>query len=150
MLWSHYADRHRGICLGFDIDPTLGIRGVVKWNYQPKKLKLESDDTRDPNLIPEDIQKLLFVTKFSHWSYEEELRVLVELTHCVKVGDLYFLRLSEALRLRQVILAPLCPRSVLMQARQLVAESGADALVSKARLGYKYFEVKEDGRYPPK
>src|ERR1044071_6999084 len=23
VLWSHYADRHRGICLGFDMDSSL-------------------------------------------------------------------------------------------------------------------------------
>ena len=64
VLWSHYADRHRGICLGFDIDRNIGVRGVMEVQYEPNKVRLDSDDTPDPKTIPESIQDLLFVTKF--------------------------------------------------------------------------------------
>jgi hypothetical protein len=35
VLWSHYADRHRGICLGFDIDRTLAARGESPAGIRP-------------------------------------------------------------------------------------------------------------------
>jgi hypothetical protein len=34
--WSHYAERHRGICLGFDVSPTVELRKVV---YVDERLK---------------------------------------------------------------------------------------------------------------
>lgn len=36
VLWSHYADKHRGICLGFDID----IQGARRVNYQARRPRL--------------------------------------------------------------------------------------------------------------
>ncbi|MEQ1574157.1 MAG: hypothetical protein ABL993_07915 [Vicinamibacterales bacterium] len=60
------------------------------------------------NTIPEGVQQLLFVTKFAHWSYEEEVRAIVELEHAVKEGTLYFWPWSEQLQLKEVILGPLC------------------------------------------
>ena len=74
---------------------------------------------------------------------------MVRLAPAVRVKEMYFWRFSEGLHLREVILGPECPRSVLKEAKKLVRQSGANALVSKARLGFKYFEVKPDGRYPP-
>src|SRR5712664_3511303 len=35
LLWSHYADKHRGMCLGFDIDD----RGLKQVNYVTERQK---------------------------------------------------------------------------------------------------------------
>lgn len=148
VLWSHYADRHRGICLGFDVEKGLGIRGVEAVKYEIDKLKLNEHQRFEQ--MSEDEQQLLFITKFHHWAYEEELRVTVKLSEAVKESGLYFFPFSERLRLRKVVLGPLCPTSLLEPIRKLVRATHAGAVVSKARLGFKYFEVKEDGRYPPR
>ena len=73
VLWSHYADSHRGICLGFDIHSSLH---PTKVQYVTKKLRVDPDECGAPHgiAIPEEVQELLFVTKFTHWSYEEEVR----------------------------------------------------------------------------
>jgi hypothetical protein len=39
------------------------------------------------NTIPNEIQELLFVTKFEHWPYEQEIRVIVELEKAVREGN---------------------------------------------------------------
>jgi hypothetical protein len=89
------------------------------------------------------------VTKYRHWAYEEELRVFVELEKATREGGLYFYPMGDALQLRHVILGHLCQTSLLEPVRKLVRALHPGALVSKARLGFKYFEVKTDGRYQP-
>src|SRR5262245_59683864 len=37
LLWSHYGDRHRGMCLGFD----LADQYVMPITYSPDRLKLD-------------------------------------------------------------------------------------------------------------
>lgn len=144
VLWSHYADGHKGICLGFDL-PANNVKQVT---YNAAKLHLSDD--QDPKALPKDVQERLFVTKFQHWAYEEELRVVVPLSKTTKEGTLHFYPFGDDLRLKEVILGHLCPPTRLDPIRALVRAAKLAALVSKARLGFKYFEVKPDGRYPPR
>jgi hypothetical protein len=99
--------------------------------------------------LPAELQERLLVTKFQHWSYEEEVRIFVPLSKATREGALHFYPFGEDLRLREVILGHLCPVARLKPIRDLVRALRIDAQVSKARLGFKYFEVKPDGRYPP-
>jgi hypothetical protein len=147
VLWSHYADSHKGICLGFDVHERLGVKGVRSVEYAAEKFKL--DDDQDAAKIPAAVQEALLWTKFKHWQYEEELRAFIELSQAVKESGRYFYRFGEDLRLREVILGPLCPSSQLAPIRQLTRALGPAILVSRARLGFKFFEVKEDSRYKP-
>lgn len=142
VLWSHYADRHRGICLGFDIGAALD---PTKVQYDTDKLRLTIDDTVIPSRasIPKDVQKLLFVTKFAHWAYEQEVRVMVDLGKAIKEGSLYFWPCSEQLRLKEVVLGALCSLP-LERVSDVVKNVVPEAEVLKARLGFKYFEVKRD------
>ena len=61
--WSHYAESHKGICLGFDVI-TSALKKVryfsnrIKFPLRPKE---------------KDIMKA-FITKYKHWQYEEEYR----------------------------------------------------------------------------
>jgi hypothetical protein len=66
--WAHYADNHKGVCLGFDI-PENKLRKV---KYVSERLARETLDQ------PDCSEKLL-TTKFSHWSYEQEHRLIIEL-----------------------------------------------------------------------
>lgn len=149
VLWSHYAAGHKGICLGFDIKRTLGVKGVQHVRYDDSKLQALGDDT-NPTAISADLQELLFVTKYSHWSYEQELRVFVKLEEATKESGMYFYPFNDGLRLKEVILGHLCPTSLLEPVRSLVHATYPGTVVSKARLGFKFFEVKPDARYPPK
>jgi hypothetical protein len=144
VLWSHYANGGRGIALGFDIKKTFGVRGVCEVLYQDRKL-MALGDTPDP--ISKEFQDLLFVTKFSHWAYEEELRVFVHLAKMANREDSrYFLPFSADLALKEVVLGPFCPLS-LDSVGALLHSTNSGATVARARLGFKYFEVKEDGSY---
>lgn len=76
LLWSHYAEKHRGLALGFDVRASR-IEGVT---YCDKRMRAElHTHCGDPQQIPPDLQKLLRVTKARCWEYEEEVRLIVPL-----------------------------------------------------------------------
>lgn len=102
LMWSHYADKHRGFCLGFDIpdDRTKPIR------YDAKRL---------PSLIPrllagtpdsEALMKCLLFTKFQDWKYEAEVRVYTDLKNVDPPTGHYFAKFSDDLSLKEVIFGP--------------------------------------------
>jgi hypothetical protein len=68
LMWSHYADRHRGFCLEFEV-PADGAGPVT---YVSERLPY-------PNAVTGKFLHELARTKFEHWNYERERRVLVDL-----------------------------------------------------------------------
>jgi hypothetical protein len=75
LMWSHYADGGRGMCLAFSTAEKLFEKArKVTYSSSIPSLDLESilcDKQYDP-LIE------LYRTKSSHWSYEKEWRVIHE------------------------------------------------------------------------
>jgi hypothetical protein len=68
--WSHYAAKHTGLCLGFDI-PGEHLGAVT---YSRKRLVVEAESFHNPReLSVETVTKFQF-TKYSHWRYENEVR----------------------------------------------------------------------------
>ena len=143
VLWSHYAAGGRGVALGFDLKKTIGLRGVLEVRYESDKLKALGDR---PDALSKEFQELLLVTKFRHWEYEEELRVFLSLSATLREDRRFFFPFGEELQLKEVILGPQCPASP-DSIRKLVRATNPGATVCKARLGFKFFEVKEDGNH---
>jgi hypothetical protein len=129
VLWSHYADRHRGICLGFDV-PDNSIKAV---QYVASRTPL-----RFP-LTEAAIQKLLF-TKYRDWNYEEEWRGWFRLDTRDQATGLFFYDFDEKIQLREVIVGPLCeiPRSKIEAA---IGGYIGPVHIVKARLAFKTFRV---------
>ena len=91
MLWAHYADKHRGICLGFDVN----AEKIEFVSY------INSRFPKPNNPLNESFVKKLLLTKFAHWSYEDEYRIYVSLKE--QENGYYFAQFSEELSLKQVI-----------------------------------------------
>jgi hypothetical protein len=77
--WSHYADRHRGLCLGFEIPDSL----LLPVSYATGRLISEANQLLTTNCAANEdneaaVLKLLS-TKYSHWKYENEMRCFVSL-----------------------------------------------------------------------
>jgi len=71
LLWSHYADSHRGVCFGFSVaDDPLFAKEIAKVTYQTDFPIYEYFDHA------EDVERITFSTKSSQWSYEAEWRVI--------------------------------------------------------------------------
>ena len=137
VLWSHYADKHRGICLGFDLN-----RGKAQEiQYQDARLRDELDHAQDdPTKLSAELQALLTRTKSHHWGYEREVRVIVELAGMIREGTLHFYPFDLDLRLAEVILGPRCTLS-LTAVRNLTAARHNGAVTFSSRLASGHFSV---------
>ncbi|MGI4819487.1 MAG: DUF2971 domain-containing protein [Janthinobacterium lividum] len=133
--WSHYADRHRGLCLGFDVPDET----VLPVRYVPKRLRY------DPKLFEvRDEATLLhyLTTKFSHWRYEKEVRLIVPLNETLQEGSLNFWPLAEDLVLREIIAGDMCPLSrEELEAAITNYDQPQTIALHKARLAFRSFNV---------
>ncbi len=71
LMWSHYADCHKGICIGFD----------TTYFKQPHIQKVEYSD-KYPKLnyyksSPEEMDRGILFSKSEEWAYEREWRIVV-------------------------------------------------------------------------
>jgi hypothetical protein len=99
LQWAHYADRHKGICLGFDVSGSEGKFGRVQYVTE----RFPFPKHRDQAFV----WKLLS-TKSEAWKYEKEWRVFLRLEEGIwnqSAGRvLYFADFGSELALREVIL----------------------------------------------
>src|ERR1035437_1262268 len=99
LMWGHYAERHTGIGLGFDVPdellaPVIYAKSLLKMKIDPK--------TKVPKPTKKVVNQLLR-TKFFDWNYEDEVRLFIGLDHDTAESGKYFLPFSENLVLREVI-----------------------------------------------
>lgn len=136
VIWSHYADRHRGLCLGFDVaDVSVG-----PVSYSGRRLAVELENLKTPRDLSKDYVRKILFTKYSHWKYENEYRGFVTLEEADEVTGLYFSEFSERLILRQVIVGAesTISRECLSEA---LGEDQQSVEQIKARLAFKSFSV---------
>ncbi len=136
VMWGHYAEQHKGICLGFDVpDHCLG-----KVDYSRNRLVADLQKLTNPdNLKPDDARQFLF-TKYSHWHYEREYRSFVTLEDRDTETGLYFTEFSEMLELKTVIVGA-CSRLSRTDISNALGEIKEGVNVLKARLAFKSFKV---------
>lgn len=104
--WGHYADKHKGIGLEFEIDKKHLIK--ISYRKRPAKIDVEKHDWWD--LFVETTK-----TKFSNWSYEKEYRLIIDLNSgkVFEVDDLKFVPFDDELVLKGVHLGCDCHLSPL-------------------------------------
>jgi len=134
--WSHYADKHRGLCLGFDV-PDESVGPVT---YSGRRIPARIEQLTAPRLLDEAKAVSLLFTKFSHWSYEDEVRAFVTLEDRDPKTGLYFAEFSDRLRLREVIVGA---ASTLTRAQVRDALAGLAPSVSawKTRLAFRSYRI---------
>lgn len=144
VLWGHYGEKHRGICLGFNLKRVQTHKVKYEADRIPARLGMQGDLPK----IDENLKNLLLCTKFEHWAYEEEYRVFVPLNKADKEGMLYFWKFGQLLDLAEVILGPRCNVS-LKSVRQLTEAHHPHVVTFKARPAFKFFKVVPDKRTVP-
>jgi hypothetical protein len=140
LMWSHYAEKHAGVCLGFD----LKRESVHKVYYQEDRLMAKLKGNQDPFEIDEELERRLRLTKSHHWEYEDERRMFVTLADEIKVEDLYFRPFDEEMRLSEVILGPRCRRQT-EKFRDETMRTSPCAIVFRSRIAFGEFKVRLNG-----
>lgn len=136
LLWGHYADKHKGICLGFDVED----EDWQKVKYRKERPSLARYGAKSLDDITEKQWEEISLTKFKAWEYEKEYRCLVELTEPDLVTGLYFKRFSPRMALRQVIVGHRSTATREMVQR-LCERVGGGVEAFKARPAYRDFRI---------
>jgi len=132
LLWSHYAERHRGVALGFDVDEQI-LKPVSYVKERPVFTQLTME-----------VAHWLLFTKYIDWQYEQEARIFANLEERDASTGFYFADFNKQLILREVIVGPLSDLGI-HDLRQIVGNSST-VTITKARLAFKSFEVVTDHR----
>jgi hypothetical protein len=144
VIWAHYSDKHKGLCLGFDIpdpraDPGNEDVGLVEYVSEPLQFPsnfLELSETEGMAFM----RKAIF-TKFDNWQYEHEVRFWAPLQN--EEGGVYFMNFGSGLRLSEVIIGQKCllTREEISEALGPIAD---EVKILKARAAYDKFGMLED------
>jgi hypothetical protein len=138
LMWGHYGDKHKGICLGFDIDDT----NIKEIEYCPDRLSPELDmNKRFCGLTEELVEKLMF-TKFKGWGYENEVRVSVSLEERDSSG-LYFTDFKGNMELKEIFLGLRSNLNVDQIAKYLCSFE-TEVNVYKTKAAFTKYEVVKD------
>lgn len=142
LIWSHYADHHRGIRLGFEIKPS-----ETKW------YSLDAVDYKDERVIiklidhqKETGEKMLqaYRRKNSSWSYEAEYRLLIHPRRCEQSESegkqMSFFRYPTTW-LKSIDFGAECPPSVVNSMIHYAQNSGLRIEMRKARYHESQFAL---------
>jgi hypothetical protein len=105
-MWSHYADKHRGICLGFDVLDEL----TSEVTYVGEVLEV-GNLNEVPRDEKEKIVERLLHAKYKGWCYEKEVRMHGDMKEQDEETGLYFMNFDECLKLKEVITGARFPMS---------------------------------------
>ena len=135
LLWSHYADKHKGVALEVEIPNDY----VAEVSYHPERLMLDIEQKLSKNGLSESDVYSLLTSKFEHWRYEDEVRVFKGRSDCTIENEYWFSEFGESMQLTGVIHGPLCQ----LAEREIstVLPKGMKLNLTKARLAFQSFSV---------
>ena len=109
LLWSHYADQHRGVCLLYNIpasfllDKGNRIIGVDKITYGDEKMmECLTTLTGDAYKFTEVLIKTYLTTKSPSWRYEAEARIIREVDGLLQIPGHFLEQVCFGLRTESV------------------------------------------------
>jgi len=136
LMWSHYADKHKGVCFGFDVPQSA----LSKVRYTDKR-----DDLVSSSLDSPELTQSLLTRKFAAWAYECEHRWILELSALDKKRELYFKPFSPELRLAEIVVGPMCdwtPEEI----RRTAPDLGNRVDIIRARMAFRSFRIVRNRR----
>ena len=141
VIWSHYADSHRGIALEFDHVHDESLDSVVYSHSLPiidvsKLIRVGLDSGYTLSIL-----RMALARKSLSWGYEREYRVHLDIQgKCEKDGENYFTEIPDDF-LTRVILGIRCEATV-AQVEAALAEGGfEDVEVVRARMSETTYEI---------
>jgi hypothetical protein len=106
LMWSHYADQHRGICIKYDTrDQVFGKVYQVHYD-KPRNIRLRDLfkwKIQGDSLAEVIIREAFFSSKAPEWKYEKEWRILGSankvVPHALRISAVYFgMRCDNAIK----------------------------------------------------
>ena len=139
LLWSHYADSHRGIA--FEVSNFV-TAPLIDVDYPKKRSQIVVDDLEEDNPDAADlVVSKIFGQKAESWTYEDEYRLYYPLDMCAIADGRYFLNISKDDFLKRVILGVNCTVSSDLVSRALRQNGFLDVEVVQARLSHTDYRI---------
>ena len=129
LLWSHYADNHRGIAIGFDSDHFEDVLHRVIYStergeYHPLF-----------NADPDDPYRRVMKTKSPEWSYEDEYRIIIAWQVCtereIKGRKMHFLEFPPE-AVREVVIGCRAPEELRREIIEIAKDDYPHAKILQA------------------
>lgn len=122
LLWSHYADEHRGFCVKYKLSQHF-IKQKENENGQHMYLKKIDYKNLSINLYSKSIDSnLALATKKKVWKYENEVRLIVYDTK--KEDAHYAIPLDEDSEIEAIYFGYLSPKSTIKTIQNIFAKRG--------------------------
>jgi hypothetical protein len=102
LLWSHYGDQHKGICVGYSAPNNVPLKPVEYGGERSVKASLVLKMMKGDEKAKESVDQAVLLKKANSWRYEKEWRLLGP--HGVN---------HSTLELEEVIFGLRCPLSVI-------------------------------------
>ena len=108
VVWAHYAEKHYGMCLGFDVSDTPEPLAVpVEYVSSRKTFPLSPSEIENASIaVLKRVADQMLFTKYADWHYEDEARMWASTDD--PEGELFFVGFGDVLRLREVIVGIRC------------------------------------------
>ncbi len=137
VLWSHYADKHRGICLEFEI-PDSYLSHV---NYSSSRLQIDfHHEFEQQALAGPPVALALLTTKFIDWQYENEVRMFLKPDEVICDGAHQFYSFCNCLKLKKVYLGPRC-KVTKIDVQKVLNDVDREVVVLETRLAFRSYKV---------
>jgi hypothetical protein len=144
VMWAHYAEKHTGVALGFDIPDEL----ATKIKYTDDKIQVPFGAHLRSHGLTEELLTQVRKSKATDWEYEREYRVEAKLTVKDPVTGLYYSDFGLQIQLREVIIGHRCSWTV-TKVRDLVGSVDRPVRICRARPAFGRFEMVEQQKVKP-
>jgi hypothetical protein len=145
LLWAHYGEKHKGVCLGFEIADRLPQK--VKYVSERLQHKFSTETSPISSKAAALIRESLF-TKHDGWKYEKEWRIFTDLAEQANDGR-YYAPFSDELILKEIIVGDRCALT-LSSIAKLLDRNAPQVTIRAARAAFTSFSVITQNAVTPK
>ncbi len=140
LMWAHYADKHRGVLIGFDEDQISPKEYLHEVQYKDQRNKFHIVDvvgSGDEWILPH------LTIKSRHWRYEAEVRLLAPLVKTVESDGLNFWHFPPA-AVKEIIFGAQCETPEKTSIQAILSSSYTHVAQSQMRLHDTDFALIEE------
>jgi Protein of unknown function (DUF2971) len=107
LMWSHYADAHRGFCIEYDLNVLdLAFGNCSQFAMSPTIYTswLPKFDLNEVLFSPKEVTHKLYATKSAYWAYEREQRLIYFGDSPSGADKGQFVKLPNGLKITSIII----------------------------------------------
>ncbi|MBI3771219.1 MAG: DUF2971 domain-containing protein [Gammaproteobacteria bacterium] len=145
LMWAHYGDKHKGMCLGFEIEDGPHL---TKIDYVSKRIPSPIDFSKPLGGIDEAMLTKCLNVKHSGWKYEKERRLRVSLRE--QRDGIYYNPFNNGMKLREVIIGARSSLSIMDVAEAIGKQPDADVEIWIAQPAFDNFNMCVNKELPRK